>query len=193
MNVPIRIRALIAAVLMAAGISAVAALPASAAPNSVCALNQPASATRSFAHPGNNTSAWASPFGHVPDDIFRFTATGSTQIQPVFGAWKPPSGDVNDIAWPDQGYWPRTGVPKFALLMRITSGTAHWVTSANHAHDPAVVAGSRLEPFKWYYAGAVSDCVKLENPAASSFQFVVNDANVFDNSGGPTVTARQWW
>jgi hypothetical protein len=180
--------------LCVATVAATAAIltPASAAQaipdNGVCQFESATQNQQQFFVPGNGHAMFRSQFDYVDGDLLRFKATGSTQIA-TWGDHKDPNGDTATA--PDDGRWRAENVRKYALLMRIRSGTVQFISTS--VVGDSRVLGANMIPWRWYAVGTDSGCLRVMAPPPAHFEFEINDDNIGDNNDGPTVTMKQWW
>ncbi|WP_437586274.1 hypothetical protein [Sorangium sp. So ce1000] len=127
---------------------------------------------------GNYVNTWSAPEDFMGGDALQISASGQTRID-FWGAHKSVSGDA-EIAGAD---FPLPGVNKFMLIGKVTSGRV-WVPGLGW-HE-----AQQLFP-----VGAGTKCLEYntQGTSAGDLQLQINDGNLGDNAGGPTVTVSQWW
>ena len=127
---------------------------------------------------GNYVNAWSAPSGFYGRDALRIGATGQTRID-FWGAHKSVSGD-NDPAGSE---FPLPGFNKYMLIGRVDSGRM-WLPGLGW-----------YEANQWFPVGAGTGCLEYNTQGTSQgdLELSINDSNLGDNAGGPTVTIQQWW
>lgn len=110
-------------------------------------------------------------------DALQIAATGYTRID-FWGTNKPVAGEG-----PAPGGWPLPGEPAYGLIGRVTTGRV-WVPGRGSYRANT-----------WFPIGAGTQCLEYDSQGTTSgdLQLGINDTNIGDNGGGPSVTVQQWW
>ncbi len=128
---------------------------------------------------GNYIDTWPAPYGIENEDAFRLTASGTTRID-YWGANKDVAGDAGIAPLG----WPLPGERQYMLMARVTTGRI-WLNDRWRWYNAN----------QWFPVGADSGCLAYDSLGQRSpeLQFGINDTNIGDNGGGPSVSVRQWW
>jgi hypothetical protein len=126
---------------------------------------------------GNFVNTWAAPADLLDGDALQISAWGQTRID-FWGAHKNVAGEG-----PAGGDFPAPGEPMFALIGQVSTGRI-WVPGKGSYPANA-----------WFPIGAGTGCLEYDAQGTlpGDLKLTINDNNLGDNAGGPSVTVRQWW
>lgn len=126
---------------------------------------------------GNFINTWSAPMDLFDGDALQIGAAGYTRID-FWGANKSVAGEG-----PAPAGWPLPGEPAYGLIGRVTSGRI-WVPGRGSYRANT-----------WFPIGAGTQCLEYDSQGTTSgdLQVMINDTNISDNGGGPSVTVQQWW
>ncbi len=126
---------------------------------------------------GNFVSTWRPSAVTLRDgDALQISAWGQTRID-FWGTHKNVAGEG-----PAPGGFPAPGEPVYSLIGQVTAGRM-W--GPGRGSYPANV---------WFPVGAGSGCLEYDRQGtpAGDLQLTINDNNLGDNAGGPSVLSSLW-